>query len=67
MAAFVAFYTDRAEKAPLVWSLCRTSLMIKDLVLLTPPRTGIRGTGDQLKTWATTIKAGLELLSWSRA
>ncbi len=67
MEGFVAFYTARAEKAPLVWPLCRTSLMIKDLVLPTPPGTGRRGTGDQLKTWATTIKAGLELLSWSRA
>ncbi len=30
--------------------------LIKDLLLLTPPRTWCRRAGGQLKTWATTIK-----------
>ncbi len=34
--------------------------MIQGLLLPTPPRTWDRRTGDQLKTWATTVKVGLE-------
>ncbi len=34
--------------------------LIKDLLLLTPPRTWYRRAGGQLKTWATTIKADLK-------
>ncbi len=40
--------------------------LIKDLLLPTPPRTWRRRAGGQLKTWATTIKADLELLSGPR-
>ncbi len=40
--------------------------LIKDLLLPTPPRMWCRRTGGQLKTWATTIKADLELLSGPR-
>ncbi len=41
--------------------------LIKDLLLPTTPRTRRRRTGDQLKTWATTIKADhLEPLSGPR-
>ncbi len=40
--------------------------LIKDLLLPTPPRTLRRRAGGQLKTWATTIKADLELLSGPR-
>ncbi len=37
--------------------------LFKDLLLPTPPRTWRRRAGGQLKTWATTIKAGLEPIS----
>ncbi len=37
--------------------------LIKDLLLPARPRTWRRLTGGQLKTWSTTIKADLELLS----
>ncbi len=40
--------------------------LIKDLLLPTPPRTWHRQNGGQLKAWATTIKADLELLSGAR-
>ncbi len=40
--------------------------LIKDLLLLTPPRTWRRRAGGQLKTWATTIKADLEPISGPR-
>ncbi len=36
--------------------------LTKDLILPTPPRTRRRQTGDQLKAWATKIKAWLEPL-----
>ncbi len=39
---------------------------IKGLLLPTPPRTWRRRAGDQLKTWATTIKAELEPISGPR-
>ncbi len=39
------------------------SELIKDLLLPKPPCTWLRGTGGQLKTWATTTKADLEPLS----
>ncbi len=41
--------------------------LIKDLFLPAPPRKWRRRAGGQLKTWATTIKAGLEPLSGLRA
>ncbi len=37
--------------------------LIKDLLLPTPPRLWRRRIRGQLKTWATTIKAGLEPIS----
>ncbi len=37
--------------------------LINDLLLSTPPRMWRRRTGVQLKTWANTMKAGLEPLS----
>ncbi len=37
--------------------------LIKDLLLPTPPRTWRSRAEGQLKTWATTIKAGLEPIS----
>ncbi len=37
--------------------------LIKDLLILTPPRMWRRRAGRQLKTWATTIKADLESIS----
>ncbi len=40
--------------------------LIKDLLLPTQPRTWHRRVGGQLKTWATTIKTDLELLSGLR-
>ncbi len=40
--------------------------LIKDLLLLTPPRTSCRRAGGQLKTWATTIKADPERFSEPR-
>ncbi len=40
--------------------------LIKDRLLPTPPRTWRRQAEGQLKTWATTIKAGLEPLSGPR-
>ncbi len=40
--------------------------LIKDLPLPTPPHTWHRRAGGQLKTWATTIKVDLELLSGPR-
>ncbi len=40
--------------------------LIKDILLPTPPRTLARRGGGQLKTWATTITADLELLSRPR-
>ncbi len=40
--------------------------LIKDLLLPTPPRTWLRRAGDQLKTWATTIKADLEPITGPR-
>ncbi len=42
------------------------SELIKDLLFPTPPRTWRRRAGDQLKTWAITIKADLEPLSGPR-
>ncbi len=42
------------------------SELIKGLLLPTPHRTWHRRTGGQLKTWAATIKADLELLSGPR-
>ncbi len=42
------------------------SELIKDLLLPIPPRTWRRQTGGQLKAWATTINADLELLSKPR-
>ncbi len=40
--------------------------LIKDLLLLTPPRKGRYRAGGQLKTWAITTKAGLRPLSGPR-
>ncbi len=40
--------------------------LIKDLYRPTQPRTWRRRTGGQMKTWATTIKAGMDLLSGPR-
>ncbi len=40
--------------------------LTKDLLLPTPPRTWRRRPGSQLKTWATTIKADVDLLSGPR-
>ncbi len=40
--------------------------LIKDFLLPTPPRIWRRRTGRQLKTWATTIKAGLEPISYAQ-
>ncbi len=40
--------------------------LINDLLLLISPRTWLRRTRGQLKTWATTIKVDLEFPSWSR-
>ncbi len=42
------------------------SELIRDFILLTPPRTWRRRTGRQLKTWATTFKEDLESLSRQR-
>ncbi len=44
----------------------REGELIKDLLLPTPPRTWRRRAGDQLETWATTIKADLEPISGPR-
>ncbi len=40
--------------------------LIKDLLLLTPPRTWRRRAGGQLKTWTTTIKVDLEPIAGPR-
>ncbi len=40
--------------------------LIKDLLLSTPPRKWCRRAEGQLKTWATTTKADLEVLSGPR-
>ncbi len=45
---------------------CPEGELIKYLFLPTPPRTWCRWAGVQLKTWATTIKAGLEPISGPR-
>ncbi len=55
---------NRAKNAPLVWSCYKrpNGEPVKD----PRPHTWCRRTGDQPKTWATTIKADLEPLSAPR-
>ncbi len=58
----------RTKEALQAWSCCRASHgeLINDQLFPTPPRTWHKRTGDQLKTWSTTIKADLEPLSGPR-
>ncbi len=45
---------------------CSEGELIKGLLFPTPPRTWHRRSGGQLKTWASTINAYLELISGPR-
>ncbi len=60
-------YTSIAcgKKTSLVYSSCKSSRLIENIILRTSTRTRRRRTGAQLKPRATTIKASLRLRPWT--